>query len=126
LDFIASYAACLFADGLLDLEWNKLGFVCSTSSMKTPTTQKFRHAIGSVDTDSEEDVEIDTLATLTSMGVTIRHQAFPSPAKRSKTNHSGQAETTTVIPLEDATAVNTPHVKESPAEEKRKNQVRFS
>jgi len=98
--------------------------------MNTPTTKRFRHAVASVDTDSEEDVEIDTFATLTSVEVSITHQAFPSPTKRLKTNHSGQAETpphnTTVIPLEDATAVNTPHVKENPAEEKRKNQVRFS
>jgi len=60
----------------------------------------------------------------------ITHQAFPSPTKRLKTNPSGQAETaphnTTVILSEGATAVNTPHVKENPAEEKRKNQVRFS
>ena len=97
--------------------------------MNTPTTKRFRHAVASADADSEED-EIDTFATLTSVGVSITHQAFPSPTKRLKTNHSRQAESashnTTVIPLEDATAVNTPHVKENPAEEKRKNQVSFS
>jgi hypothetical protein len=98
--------------------------------MNTPRTKRFRHAVASVDTDSEEDVEIDTLATLTSVGMSITHQAFPSPTKRLKTNHSRQAESaphnTTVIPFEDSTAVDTPHVKEDPAEEKRKNQVRFS
>jgi hypothetical protein len=90
--------------------------------MNTPTTKRFRHAVASVDTDSE-DFEIDTFATLTPVGMSITHQAFPSPTKRLKTNHSGQAES---APLEDATAVNTPHVKENPAEETRKNQVRFS
>ena len=35
-------------------------------SMKTPTTQRFRHAVGSVDTDSEEDNDLDapTLASV--------------------------------------------------------------
>jgi hypothetical protein len=99
-------------------------------SMNTPTIKRFRHAVAFVDTDSEEDVEIDTLATLTSVGMSVTHQAFPSPTKRLKTNHSRQAESAphnnTVIPFEDATAVNTAHVEENPAEEKRKNQVRFS
>jgi len=95
--------------------------------MNTPTTKRFRHAVGSVDTDSEEDTEIDISASLTSEGVSIKHQAFPT--KRLKTNHSdGQAESaphdTTVIPV-DAT-VEHPHLKENPEEEKRKNQVRFS
>lgn len=98
--------------------------------MNTPTTKRFRHAVASVDTDSEEDIEIDTVATLTSVGVGITQQAFRSPTKRLKSNHSGEAESapqnTTVNPLEDATAVNTPHMKENPVEERRKNQVRFS
>ncbi len=102
----------------------------SRHSMNTPTTKRFRHAVASMDTDSEEDIEIDMLATLTSVGVSITHQAFPSPTKRLKTNHAGQAESaphyTAMIPLEgDATAANLPHAKENPAEEKRKNQVRF-
>jgi hypothetical protein len=82
-----------------------------------------------MDTDSEEDVEIDMLATLTSVGVSITHQAFLSPTKRLKMNHVGQAESAPhkiVIPLEeDVTAADPPHAKENPAEEKRKNQVRF-
>lgn len=99
--------------------------------MNTPTTKRFRHAVACVDTDSEEGVEIDTFATLTSVGMSITHQAFPSPSptKRLKRNHSGQAETaphnTTVIPLEDATAVEISHdVQQNPAEKRRKNQVR--
>jgi hypothetical protein len=96
--------------------------------MNTPTTKRFRHAVGSVDTDTEEEAEIDTLATLTSEGAKITHQAFPP--KRLKTNHSdGQAESTAhnipVIPVEDA-AVEHSQSKENPEEEKRKNQVRFS
>lgn len=101
----------------------------SHTSMNTPTTKRFRHAVASLETDSEEDIEIDAIATLTSVGMNVTHQAFPSPSKRLKTNHSRQAESgphnTTVISFEDATAVNTPHVKENPAEERRKNQVRF-
>ena len=96
--------------------------------MNTPTTKKFRHAVGSVDTESEEDVEIDTSVTLTSEGVRVMHQAFPT--KRLKKNHSvEQAEFTVaahnipVIPVEGA---EHSHSKEKPEEEKRKNQVRFS
>ena len=105
--------------------------LCSTppplnlDSMNTPTTKRFRHAVGSVDTDSEEDTEIDTLATSTPAGVKITHQAFP--AKRLKTNHSdGQAESAPHnIAVEGA--VEHPHSQENPEEEKRrKNQVRFS
>ena len=96
--------------------------------MNTPTTKRFRHAVVSVDPDSGEDAEIDTLATLTSEGVRITHQAFPT--KRLKTNHSdwwaeSAPRNITAIPVEDAT-VEHPHSKENPEEEKKKNQVCLS
>jgi hypothetical protein len=96
--------------------------------MNTPTTQRFHHAIVSVDTDSEEDTEIDTSAVLTSGGMNIEHHAFPSPAKRLKTHHSKEQSThddVTAI-MQAAAIVNSPHAKDNPGEEKRKNQVRVS
>ena len=97
------------------------------NSMNTPTKRKFRHAVGSVDTNSEEDTEIDIIATSTSAGVLITHQAF-STSKRLKTNHpDGQAESAPHnIAVESAT-VEHPHSQENLEEEKgRKNQVCLS
>ena len=95
--------------------------------MNTPTKRKFRHAVGSLDTDSEEDTEIDTIATSTPAGVLITHQAFPT-AKRLKTNHpDGQAASSPHnVAVENATA-EYPHSQENLEEEKgRKNQVCLS
>lgn len=99
--------------------------------MNTPTTKRFRGAIGFVDTDSEEDIEIDISATLTSEGVSIRHQAFST--KRLKLSHSnGRAEraphNTTVIPMESPIAADSSHAKGTgtSAEEKKKDQVCFN
>jgi hypothetical protein len=93
--------------------------------MNTPT-KRFRHAIGSVDTDSEGDSEIDASAVLTSGGLSIKYQAFS--AKRLKTQHSkGQStDDITAITMEAAVVVDSPHAKEEPGEEKRKNQVQIS
>jgi hypothetical protein len=93
--------------------------------MNTP--KRSRYAVGSIDTDSEEDTEIDISASLTPKGMSKTHQAFA--AKRMKTNHPHmQAESVpdnmTVIPTEDV-AVEHPHLKENPADEKRKNQACF-
>ena len=79
-----------------------------------------------MDTDSEEDPEIDASATLTSNGVTFGHQAFAS--KRLKTHHSkGQATSDfTAIATEAAAPADSPYTTESPGEEKTKNQVRLS
>jgi hypothetical protein len=89
--------------------------------MNTPT-KRFRHAIGSVDTDSEGDDEIDASAILTSGGVGIEYQAF---AKRLKTHHS-KGYPTHDITMDVAAVVNSPCAKENPGEEKRKNQVQIS
>lgn len=95
--------------------------------MNTPRTQRFRHAIASVDTDSEEDAEIDASAVLTSGGMSIERHAFPSPAKRLKTHHSKGQSTHGVTAITQAAAiVDSPHAKDNPGEEKRKNQVRVS
>jgi hypothetical protein len=85
--------------------------------MNTP--KRSRYAVGSIDTDSEEDTEIDISASLTPKGMSRTHQAFA--AKRMKMNHSNvQAEfvpdNMTVIPTEDVAV---------PADEKRKNQACF-
>ena len=95
-------------------------------AMKTPT-KRFRYAVGSVDTDSEDDSEIDTLVTSTSAGVRIAYQAFPSPTKRLKTNHTGeQVSAPRNMAVENPT-VEHPHSPENSEEEKRrKNQVCFS
>ena len=93
--------------------------------MNTPTTKRFRHAVVSIDSDSEGDPEIDISASLTLEGVSMRHQAFPT--KRLKTTHLKPEYTphnVTVFPVQDTT-VNHPDLKGNPAEEKRKNQVCF-
>ena len=92
--------------------------------MKTPTTQRFRHAVGSVDTDSEEDNDLDASAILTSEGISIQHQAFPSPAKRLKTHHP-KGQSTHDVTAEAAAIIDSPHAKENPGEEKKRNQVRL-
>ena len=72
-----------------------------------------------MDTDSEEDSEIDASAILTSGGLNVKYQAFP--AKRLKTQHSKEQSTDdiTAITMEAAIVVDSPH-------EKRKNQVQIS
>ena len=85
--------------------------------MNTPTTKRFRHAIGFVDADS--DTEIEASATLTSEGVSIEHRAFP--AKRLKTQHSiGTAMAA------EAAGADSLRAKVNSEEEKKKNQVLLS
>ena len=55
--------------------------------MKTPSTKRFRraHVIGSLDPDSDEELEIEESATSTLAGISITHRAYSS--KRLKTQH---------------------------------------
>jgi len=97
--------------------------------MSISPTRKFRHAVGSLDNDS--DPEIDVSAVSTSCGMSITGYAFPS--KRQKMNHTGEqvaksspSVVSNIVPLE-ATAVNDQTSGEAkPFEEAERNQVRLS
>lgn len=52
--------------------------------MNFSPTRRFRRTVGSLDSDSDEDPEIDVSAVSMSCGMSVAHYAFPS--KRQKMN----------------------------------------
>jgi hypothetical protein len=88
-------------------------------SMNTPT-KRFRHAhaIGSLDSDSEE-LDIEVSATSTPGRISITHQGYPS--KRLKTQPAEDQIFTTTLPGSDGQ--NRMYERSNPVEEKKRNQV---
>jgi len=95
----------------------------------TSPTKRFRHAVGSLDNDSDGDPEIEASAVSAACGMSVTHFAFPS--KRQKTNPADECaakSSSNVSNIEPkATADNDPTPGEAnPVEEKKRNQVRVS
>lgn len=91
--------------------------------MNSPITKRFRRAqaVGSLDPNSDEELDIEVSATWTSGGVSITHQAFPSPSKRLKTQHAEDQTSTTTLTGSDGS--DRMCEGSNPQEEKKRNQV---
>jgi len=97
------------------------------ANMNVSPTRRFCRGVGSLDNDSDEDLEIDISATASSCGIRITHHAFPS--KRQKMNSAdgrGPRSSPNVAPNiepEAAADGNRTPGEASPVEEKKRNQV---
>jgi len=92
--------------------------------MNVTPKKRLRQVVGSVDTDSAEDTEIDISASSTPKGVRITRRAFTT--KWMRINHTiGQTEPVplniTASPMEDVSAKMS-----NPADEKKRDQVCLS
>lgn len=90
-------------------------------------TKRFRRAVGSLDNDSDEDLEIDVSAISTPCGTSVTHHAFPS--KRQKMNPVDEQVATpspsNIVP--EVTVDDDPKPGETKTTaEKKRNQVRRS
>jgi hypothetical protein len=90
-------------------------------------TKRFRHAVGSLDNDSDENPEIDVSAASRSCGITITHHAFPP--KRQKMNlpnehvaNPSPSAVSNIVPEATVDDAQTPG-EANPVEEKERNQV---
>jgi len=90
--------------------------------MCSPCTKRVRGGIGGVDADSDEEVEIDTSATLTSGGIGIHYTEHVS--KRQKHSHaSGHTLLGSSTDFQKSTAEEP--IESQPSTKGKRKQVRF-
>ena len=116
---VATCTASLFPLSLTHYLWN----------MNISPTRRFRRAVGSLDSDSDEDPEIDVSAVSTSHAISITHYAFPSKRQMNPADEqvakSSPSAASNILPEATADDDQTPG-EAKPIEEKERNQVRLS